>query len=91
MNKNKSYILVYNDDIGSLEEVRDFIDKESEIETWRVDLPNTFYLISSLSANDLAQIFHKLSKRQGRFIISEISTNKQGWLPERTWKFINST
>ena len=86
---SKAYILVYEDKIGSRERVRDFLDKQSKIETWRFDLPNTFYLISDYSANELADVFLRLTEKDGRFIIAHLGADKQGWLPRDTWNFIN--
>ena len=85
------YILVYNDYVGSREQVKQAIDQDPRIINWRYDLPNMFYLKTALSANDLASIIHKLRGQEGMFIIAQIDkTNKQGWLPEETWNFLNT-
>ena len=52
-------------------------------------LPNTFYLISDMSAEDLYDIFQKLNQEHGGFLISEVGPNTQGWLPRRTWTLLN--
>ena len=88
---SKTYILVYDDKVGSRESVKSFLNKQPEIKSWRFDLPNTFYLISDLSAHDLATRLQKLTQRQEgkRFIIAHLSDDIQGWLPRDTWDFIN--
>ena len=85
----RTYLFIYSDDMGSREAVRDFVDGCSDILHWRHDLPNTFYLVSDLSAHDLAQTVHAFNQGRGRFLICEVGTNKQGWLPQRTWRLLN--
>lgn len=85
----RSYLFVYSDDVGPRDDVRDFLDSVPEILNWRYDLPNSFYLVSEKSANELAQKVREFTKDSGRFIILEITKNKQGWLPKSTWTMIN--
>ena len=84
-----AYLLIYDHDVGTRKEVREFLDEQSEILDWRHDLPNTFYLISDLSAEDLCKIFQNFNRKNGGFLISEVGSNRQGWLPRKTWKFLN--
>ncbi len=85
----RSYLFVYSDDLGTREQVKDYIDSVREIVNWRYELPNSFFLVSDLSAHDLAQKIRAFSKDKGKFIISELTSNKQGWLVPKTWKIIN--
>jgi hypothetical protein len=60
-----------------------------EVTTWRYDLPHSFYIVSEADARTLAEsIRERLGK--GRFLIAEITTNKQGWLPSVTWYLLNN-
>lgn len=83
----KKYILLYNNSLGNEEDVKSFLDSISEIINWRTDIMNTFLLKSKLEANQIADIFIK-QKPNARFFISEISSNRQGWLPKDAWNFI---
>lgn len=59
------------------------------IRYWRYDLPNTFYLVSDLSATKLSELVQEFNAGKGRFLICEVGLNKQGWLPRRTWQLLN--
>lgn len=85
----QAYLLIYDDEVGTRKEVRKFLDEQSGILHWRYDLPNTFYLISDLSAQELYDIFQSFNEKHGSFIISEVESNTQGWLPRRTWRLLN--
>ena len=85
----RAYLLVYDDQVGTRKEIRKFLDEQSRILHWRYDLPNTFYLISESSAEELYKIFQNFNQKHGGFIISEVGSNTQGWLPKRTWKLLN--
>lgn len=85
----KAYLFVYSNDLGTRETVKNAVDSIKDILLWRYDLPNTFYIISESSANEISErIREKLGDK--RFIITEISTNKQGWLPRKSWDLINN-
>ena len=86
----RSYLLIYSDRIGTREAIRDFLDDRAEILHWRYDLPNTFYLISNLSAEELYEVVQGLSQKRGLFLISEVGSNTQGWLPKKTWALLNA-
>ena len=85
----QAYLLIYDHEVGTREEVREFLDEQPEILHWRFDLPNTFYLISDLSAEDLYGIFQDFNRKRGSFLVSEVGPNTQGWLPRKAWKFLN--
>lgn len=85
----RAYLLIYDHEVGAREEVREFLDEQPKILDWRYDLPNTFYLISDLSAEGLYEIFQNFNQEHGRFLVSEVSSNRQGWLPRKTWKFLD--
>lgn len=85
----RAYLLVYNADVGTRDSLLQIIDTMPEVTNWRYELPYTFYLISELSANDLAHRLRTLTGDKGRFLITEVSPNKQGWLPKDSWHFLN--
>ena len=41
-----AYLLIYNDEVGTREEIKDILNRMQMIETWRYDMPNMFYIIS---------------------------------------------
>lgn len=85
----KAYILVYSDSLGTREVVKNCLNNIGLIIHWRHDMPNSFYIISESSAQELSDsIVKKLGKK--RFLITEISSNKQGMLPKETWDLINN-
>ena len=82
----RTYLLVYAADLGDREDVRDHLDDMPEVLHWRYDLPNAFYLVSDVSAEELANKIKPLGN--GRFIVTEITKNSEGWLPLRSWEII---
>lgn len=85
----RAYLLIYSPDIGTREEIRDYIDDLPEILNWRYDVPQGFYLVSQSNADDIANHILRFSNGNGRFLITEVVENSQGWLPRRTWHFLN--
>jgi hypothetical protein len=88
----KCYLFLYSDAVGTREVVKDSLNKINEITDWRYELPNSFYLISELSAQDLANKFKEVINRQTgmTFIISEIGQNSYGWLNQESWHLIQN-
>lgn len=82
----RAYIFVYAEELGDREALRDFLDRLPEVLNWRYDLPNAFYLVSESSADELANKIKLVGT--GRFIITEVPENSQGWLPRRSWDII---
>ena len=85
----KAYLFVYSNDLGTREIVKNAVDSIESIILWRYDLPNSFYLISTSSAIELSKTI-RMKLGDKRFIITEISSNKQGWLPQKSWHLINN-
>lgn len=88
----KAYLLVYSDNIGDRASVKAIIDSIPGILNWRYDMPNCFYIISEKTAQELVNLIEsKIHSASKRFFITEISTNRQGYLPKDTWDFIDVT
>jgi len=85
----RSYLLVYNEEFGSRDVVRDAVDGIADITNWRVELPATIYLISEKSADWIASRLREKLGDKGRFVVLEVTSNKQGWLPKKSWQFFN--
>ena len=88
MTDRRAYLFIYNDDVGTREEIRDYLDELPEVLNWRYDMPYAFYVISRCSAQEIAERIREFAD-DGRFLIVEVAENKQGWLPRRTWTLLN--
>ena len=84
-----AYLFIYSDLMGTRKEVRDFLDNCPDVIHWRHDLPNTFYLVSMLSADELYDTIQSFNQRRGGFLVCEVGENTQGWLPKKTWRLLN--
>jgi len=80
-----AYILIYSDETGSRESIKAWADSEEMVKIWRYDLPNTFYLISENSAQELSDSLGVHLGGRGRYLIVEAGENRQGRLPKETW------
>lgn len=85
----KSYLFVYNSGVGSREGVKKYLDSLPQIINWRHSLPNSFYLVSELSADEISNLILEFTKKKGLFVITEFTSSTQGWLTEKSWAMIN--
>jgi hypothetical protein len=85
----RAYILAYSDSLGNRDTIKNCLSKIPEVVTWRFDMPYSFYIISDHSAVEIARSIRS-NLKNGRFLITEITDNKQGWLPNETWYFVNN-
>ena len=81
----KAYLRVYSSTLGSRLEVKECLNSLREVIHWKHDLPQAYYIISEESAATLTSLIREHFGGKGRFIITEISDNKAGWLPRETW------
>lgn len=79
----QAYLLIFSR--NSMEAVKVWANQSSIILTWRYDLPNTFYLISDNTAAEISQDYIVKFGKNGRHLVIEVSTNRQGLLPKETW------
>ena len=86
----RAYVLLYNDDVGTRDEIKNYLSDSEHVIHWRYDLPNSFYIISNSSAQELAEAIQGLNNKRGMFLVTEISTNKQGWLLRDAWTLLNT-
>ena len=85
----RAYLLIYSNGVGTREEIRDYIDNLPEILNWRYDVPHAFYLVSESNADEITNRILHFSKGNGRFLVTEVVENSQGWLPRGAWRFLN--
>jgi len=86
----KAYLLTYSDATGGRTHIRAWCDAEPMVIHWRYDMPHSFYLISEATAAELAASLKEHVAKKGRFLITEVSDNRQGWLPKETWQLLKN-
>lgn len=84
----KTYLFTFGVSFGSRNEAKEILRKCSSVNSWRTDMMREFYLKSEADANTIAEEIRNI-KKSGRFIISEITDNCQGWIQKDSWDFIN--
>lgn len=82
---SKAYLFLYDDVVGSREQLKAVLSAMPQVTTWRFDLPHCFYVISPYSAGDLYNAFIQMNGKKGRFMFIEASTNSQGLMLPDTW------
>lgn len=86
----KSYIFIYNDEVGTREEVKNIIDSMKKIAIWRFDIPHSFYVISDYTAKELYDEFVQKNGTKGRFMFMETNANRQGQMLSDTWYLLTN-
>jgi hypothetical protein len=89
---NRAYIFSFSPLVGTMDQVKAYLDSLPQIKNWRFEMPNCFFLISPESAQTLVELILVFTKRNStaRFIIMEVGDHKQGWLTEEGWAFLNN-
>jgi hypothetical protein len=86
-----AYLLVFDSNIGTEKEVSKFLDEREDIfQNWMTVLPNSFFIVSDKSAKEIADVFRSLTQNNGRFIVLDVETDRNGWLPKKAWEFIKN-
>ena len=84
----KIYLFVYCDSSIYRTVVKAWADESELVSSWRYDIPNSIYLVSEASADELsAEVTANFGSRF-RFLITEVSENRQGCMPADTWYFL---
>lgn len=84
------YLLVHASATATHDKMKTILNSMQEIVTWRTDIANCFYIVSEESAVVLANALRKRVGQTGRFIISEITDNRYGWLSPDSWFLIDN-
>lgn len=85
----KSYIFAHSSKLGSHDEIKNFLTKSRYVSTWRREINNVYFILSSYSASEISERIHRRFEERGAtFIVSEFSDNSQGWLSERAWELL---
>jgi hypothetical protein len=87
----KAYLFAFSNTLGTQKELENTLNSIPEVITWRYDMPNAFYVISNADAGVLSDAIRERTKNtNGRFIITEIPENRQGWLTNESWHLIRN-
>ena len=83
----KTYLLIFNSLFGTRQKTIEILNNISTISHIWSDMPHAILLKSSSDANKLCDDI-RAKNPHGRFFVCEISSNRQGYLPNDTWTFI---
>lgn len=86
-----SYLLIYDEQMANRESMSSLLTAMPEVIQWRYDLPNSFFVYSNNSANELTTALANRVPNYKCFLFVEISSNRQGYLKKPTWNFINQS
>jgi hypothetical protein len=86
----KAYLFVFSDGVGGKDAIRSWANEEPAVIHWRTDMPHSFYIVSEKSAAELSQSFLSFNGKKGRYMIVEVSDNRQGLLPSETWYLLRN-
>ena len=85
------YILVFDDALGTRKEIQDFLDTRSEVLNWYACMSNAIFVVSDATASALQRVIKEFnSGKDSNFIILDVKTDKDGWLPKKAWEFMNT-
>ncbi|MGZ0708066.1 hypothetical protein ACWPKO_06980 [Coraliomargarita sp. W4R53] len=83
-----NYILVFSDPVGTKDEVKKVVDEMDEVTTWYLCMSNAIFIRSNYDSASLSNRFREYTKDKGRFMIIDLDTDRNGWLPKKAWEFI---
>lgn len=86
----KAYLFIFSDGTGGKDAIRAWANADPAVLHWRTDMPHSFYIISESSAAELSQSFINANSKRGRFLIVEVTDNRQGLLPGDTWYLLRN-
>jgi len=89
--KKRAYILVFSAK-RDRDDVKHFLDSHSEVLDWFSCFRNAFFLVSTSTAEKLAQAYHEqFADGAKRVFIGHLDDDRQGWLPKRAWDLIETS
>lgn len=85
-----NYIIVFSDSVGDKDKVKEFVDSRPEFTSWYLCMSNAIFVRASKTADQISDIFRELTNDSGRFLILDVDTDRNGWLPKKAWKFMKN-
>ncbi|UTZ27771.1 hypothetical protein HB761_14060 [Vibrio campbellii] len=87
----KAYVLVYNDGLGTREQLIEALNQCRTVITWRYDMANAIYIISENTADEIAKDLETIRPPgNSRYLLLEYNGNAQGRATEETWYLLNN-
>lgn len=83
----KIYQFTYTDGFGNDSDVSLMLKSIDSVSDLRIPFTRLCFIKSTDTATSLSKKIIQL-KPNNRFFISEISENRQGWLPKSVWDFL---
>ena len=85
----KTYLFVFNNEFGNRDYAISLIKQIPAVKRWRSDLPNVIYIKSDDSPQKLCDDVRAI-RNTGKFLIAELTDNRQGYLSKETWNFFKA-
>lgn len=86
----KSYAFIFNSNLGTNEEIKNYLNASEYIVTWRKELDSAYFFVSDYTAKEVyADVSQYFGEGKGTFLITEVISNKQGLLNKRSWSLLN--
>ncbi len=84
-----AYILVFDDALGTRKEIQEFLNTRSEVLNWYACMSNAIFIVSNMTAGGLQSIIKEFNAgKNANFIILDVKTDRDGWLPRKAWDFM---
>ena len=83
----KIFLFLFNNEFGTRDHAINIIKQLPTVVSWRSDLPNTIYIKSESSPQQLCDDIRAI-RGVGKFLIAELTNNRQGYLSKETWNFL---
>src|SRR5438270_9314567 len=89
----KHYLLVYGKDLGKREEIKACLESLPQVNSWRFEMPNSFFIRSELDAKELGDVIQACRNVENpRYFLVEIPPQDPkrswGWLVADSWLFM---
>ena len=85
-----TYLLAYDTFLGPHSRVKEFMNGQKEVLNWYYCIPNTLFVVTELTADGLANLFLKYTRKKGKFIILDTATDRSGWLSRKFWDLMKT-
>lgn len=91
-----TYVLAFDDEFMTADEAKYFLNARDDVFEWAHVFDNVYLIVSSTAANALGdRLFEYVKKNQnrekpnGRFLLSEPTGDRNGWLPQVGWNLLD--
>ena len=85
----RAYLFIYDDGVGTREEITKIFNTMPAVITWRFDMPHAYYIVSENSAEELYAQFIIYNGKKGKFMFVETGSNRQGLMLSEAWHILN--